>query len=65
MMELSLPGLKKSNLQSYITDGGGVDDFLFNGPKETDEISAELLFGPNGDRFSLAPVAGGGKRRDQ
>jgi len=59
MMELSLPGLKKSNLQSFITDGGGIDDFLFNGPKETNEISAELNFGLNGYRFSLASAAGG------
>lgn len=59
MMELSLPGLKKSNLQSFITDGGGIDDFLFNGPKETDEISTELHFGVNGYKFSLAPAAGG------
>lgn len=59
MMELSLPGLKKSNLQTFIVDGGGIGDFLFNGPKETDEVSAELHFGMNGYKFSLAPAAAG------
>jgi predicted ATPase len=57
MLELSLPNLEKSSLKAYIEDGGGSDDFLFNGPKVTPQIEAELHFGPNGYRFKLAPTA--------
>ncbi len=57
MMKLSLPGLSSANLQAYIADGGGSDDFLFNGPKITDHIEVETRFGPNGYRFKLAPTA--------
>lgn len=57
MMELSLPGLNNVNLQSFITDGGGISDFLFNGPKITEQIEIEMLFGDNGYRFKLAPTA--------
>lgn len=57
MMELSLPGLTSANLKAYIADGGGSDDFLFNGPKITEQIEVETIFGPNGYRFKLAPTA--------
>jgi len=57
MMELPLPGLGSANLQSYIADGGGSDDFLFNGPKITEQIEIEMRFGINGYRFKLAPTA--------
>lgn len=57
MMELPLPGLTSANLNAYITDGGGSDDFLFNGPKITEQIEVETRFGPNGYRFKLAPTA--------
>ena len=57
MMELPLPGLTSANLKAYIADGGGSDDFLFNGPKITERIEAEIRFGPNGYRFKLAPTA--------
>ena len=57
MMELSLPGLSSANLKTYIADGGGSDDFLFNGPKITEQIEVETRFGPNGYRFKLAPTA--------
>jgi len=57
MMELPLPGLASASLQSYIADGGGSDDFLFNGPKITEQIEVEMRFGPNGYRFKLAPTA--------
>jgi len=59
MLELSLPGLKSSNLQSFIRDGGGIDDFLFDGPKVTEEIQVKLMFGSNGYSFKLASTAGG------
>jgi predicted ATPase len=57
MMELSLPHLQNSSLKTYIADGGGSDDFLFNGPKVTSHIEAELYFGMNGYRFKLVPTA--------
>jgi predicted ATPase len=57
MMQLPLPGLPSANLQAYIADGGGSDDFLFNGPKITEQIEVETRFGPNGYRFKLAPTA--------
>ncbi len=57
MMRLSLPGLHNVNLQSFISDGGGISDFLFNGPKVTEQIEIEVLFGDNGYRFKLAPTA--------
>jgi predicted ATPase len=41
-------------LKTYIADGGGSDDFLFNGPKGTKQIEIETRFGPNGYRFKLA-----------
>lgn len=57
MMELPLPDLANASLQAYIRDGGGSDDFLFNGPKVTKQIEAETMFGSNGYRFKLAPTA--------
>jgi len=57
MMELPLPGLTSANLKAYIADGGGSDDFLFNGPKITQQIEIETRFGPNGYRFKLSPTA--------
>lgn len=58
MMGLSLPDLNNASLQSYILDGGGSDDFLFNGPKVTKLIEIETMFGNNGYRFKLTPTAG-------
>ena len=57
MLELPLPGLASANLKTYIADGGGSDDFLFNGPKVTKQVEIETRFGPNGYRFKLAPTA--------
>ena len=57
MLELPLPGLASASLQAYIADGGGSDDFLFNGPKITEQIEIETRFGANGYRFKLAPTA--------
>ena len=56
MMELPLPGLTSANLQAYTADGGGSDDFLFNGPKVTEQIEVNTTFGLNGYRFKLAPT---------
>lgn len=57
MMELSLPGLRNVSLQSFIKDGGGINNFLFNGPKVTEQIEVETHFGNNGYRFKLAPTS--------
>ncbi|HAD05236.1 MAG: recombinase RecF [Desulfuromonadales bacterium GWD2_61_12] len=57
MMELPLPGLSSASLQAFIVDGGDSDDFLFNGPKITEQIEVETRFGSNGYRFKLAPTA--------
>ena len=57
MMELSLPELSKSSLTTYIQDGGGSGDFLFNGLKATQMIEVETKFGENGYRFKLVPTA--------
>jgi predicted ATPase len=56
MMELPLPGLGSASLQAYIADGGGSDDFLFNGPKVTEQIEVATRFGQNGYRFKLSPT---------
>jgi len=57
MMELPLPELNRASLNAYTTDGGGSDDFLFNGPKITKQIEVVTKFGHNGYRFKLAPTA--------
>lgn len=54
MMELSQPETKAANLSAYFDLGGGIDDFLFNGPKETPELNVELTFGMNKYRFAIA-----------
>lgn len=57
MMELPLPHLQSSSLRAYIANGGGSDDFLFDGPKVTDYTEAVLHFGRNGYRFKLVPTS--------
>ncbi|MCX6581377.1 MAG: AAA family ATPase [Candidatus Aminicenantes bacterium] len=56
MMQLPLPNLESTNLHTFILIGGGSDDFIFNGPKETEKIEAEMFFGDNGYRFKLTPT---------
>lgn len=46
----------KKNFQSYITEHGGADAFLYNGRKVTKEIFAEFRFSKNSYRFSLIPT---------
>lgn len=57
MMELPLAGLHNSNLKTYIADGGDSDDFLFNGPKVTQQIEVETKFKDIGYRFKLSPTS--------
>ena len=59
MMELSLPDLSRSNLLSYMQSGGGIDAFLFNGPKTTQRIFIQLMSEKNGYRFYVVPTSGG------
>jgi predicted ATPase len=56
MLELPLPDLSSASLKTYVADGGGSDDFLFNGPKVTKQIEVVTRFGQNGYRFKLAPT---------
>jgi len=56
MMELPLPDLDSSSLESYTKDSGGSSGLLFNGPKITPRIEIEMFFGDNGYRFKLSPT---------
>ncbi len=56
MLELPLPGLANASLKTYIAHGGDSTDFLFNGPKITEQIEAVTMFGKNGYCFKLAPT---------
>lgn len=51
-----LRAMAEGGLRSFVTNGGGGDCFFFNGPKVTRQIFAELDFGDNAYRFSLAPT---------
>ena len=52
-----IQAMLKKNFQSYITEHGGADAFLYNGRKVTKEIFAEFKFGDNSYRFSLLPTS--------
>ena len=45
------------NLSTYIQSGGGADGFLYNGPKETEEVAFDFVFGNNSYGFCLKPTA--------
>ncbi len=45
------------NLNSYVSDNGGMSDLLFNGRKITEAMYFETHFGPRGHRFTLKPGA--------
>jgi len=47
--------LVEGQLQRYVAQQGGANAFLHNGPKVTQQIYAELLFGNNGYRLALEP----------
>lgn len=49
----------EDRLNQYIISNGGIDDFLFNGPKITNKIYFETHFGERGYRFSLIPTTEG------
>lgn len=44
-------------LSKFTLSKGGADNLLFNGPKETPVIFAEMFFGSNGYGFTLEPTA--------
>jgi predicted ATPase len=51
-----LRAMVDQRLGGYILDRGGADDFLFNGPKHTNQITASFEFGQNAYRFKLKPT---------
>lgn len=51
-----LRAFMENRLNQYIVSHGGADDFLYNGPKETQRMSFETHFGDCGYRFSLIPT---------
>ncbi len=52
-----LRAMVDENFVNFITNRGGADDFLFNGPKQTKMIEVEFLFGNNSYAFALEPTA--------
>lgn len=52
-----LRAMSEESLANFVAENGGADGFLFNGPKETSQISAHLKFGPNEYKFTLVPTA--------
>ncbi|MCK5691037.1 AAA family ATPase, partial [Myxococcota bacterium] len=50
-----LRSIVDGNLNSYIREGGGISDFLFNGRKTTSELNVETRFGDRGYRFTIKP----------
>lgn len=52
-----LRAMSEESLANFITENGGADGFLFNGPKETSQIGAHLKFGLNEYKFTLASTA--------
>ena len=52
-----LRDLIEQNLQTSIGVQGGADSCLYLGPRETKELSAQLMFGQNGYEFALVPTA--------
>lgn len=51
-----LRAMAEGGFREFVTRSGGGDGFFFDGPKTTPKISAELHFGQNAYRFSLAPT---------
>lgn len=51
-----LNNIVKLRLQSYIIGKGGADQFLFQGPKVTQQLFGEVFFRKNGYRFILQPT---------
>ena len=51
--------LMQGKLHPYVVQQGGADDMMFGGPKRTDKLSFELMFGERGYRFILEPTVQG------
>lgn len=54
-----LRALVTGSLDRYFHDAGGVDDLLFDGPKETERMQFEARFGRGALRFALEPSNAG------
>lgn len=46
----------KLRLEKYIQDSGGISDLLFSGPKITNRMKFEIMFGERGYRFDITPT---------
>jgi len=52
-----LRAMVEENFANYIVTKGGCDDFLFNGPKQTNQIEMDFHFGENAYSCILQPTA--------
>jgi predicted ATPase len=52
-----LRAMSEEGLANFVTENGGADGFLFNGPSETSQIGAHLKFGLNEYKFILVATA--------
>lgn len=62
MLELDIAELEKPSLAAFIENKGGMENLLYNGPKQTNKIHTELMFNnaTNGYRFDLRMAASSG-----
>lgn len=52
-----LRAMVDGDFSNFIVGHGGADDFMFNGPKQTNKIEAFFEFGDNSYGFELEPTA--------
>lgn len=50
----------RGDLNTYIREHGGIDDFLYNGRKITEVMEFSMRFGERGYRFAIKPDAASG-----
>ncbi|MBW8017727.1 MAG: AAA family ATPase [Planctomycetes bacterium] len=51
-----LRAMVDGNFANFIASHGGADDFMFNGPKQTEKIEAQFTFGGNSYSFEMEPT---------
>jgi len=54
-----LRAMADESLQEFVNGHGGADGFFYLGPKQTQQISARVEFGPNAYEFCLSATAAG------
>ncbi|MCR4318023.1 MAG: AAA family ATPase, partial [Planctomycetes bacterium] len=57
-----LQSIIEERLNDFVLSSGGIEDILFNGPKVTEEMKFETMFGVRGYRFSIFPHKSGTAR---